>query len=48
MDWGWLVWMNIGTTLVASAVCVFFDRAALGAGAKQNRCRSEGINLGNF
>ncbi len=23
MDWSWLVWMNIGTTLVASAVCVF-------------------------
>ena len=23
MDWGWLVWMNIGTSLVASAVCVF-------------------------
>jgi peptidoglycan/LPS O-acetylase OafA/YrhL len=23
MDWSWLVWMNIGTTLAASAVCVF-------------------------
>jgi hypothetical protein len=23
MDWSCLVWMNIGTTLVASAVCVF-------------------------
>jgi peptidoglycan/LPS O-acetylase OafA/YrhL len=23
MDWSWLVWMNVGTTLAASAVCVF-------------------------
>ena len=23
MDWSWLVWMNIGMTLAASAVCVF-------------------------
>jgi len=41
MDWGWLVWMNVGTTLAASAVCVFLieqplerARSRIAAGAK--------------